>query len=264
MTSERRPLTAAEIAAWSKARPGGARAAITVAPLLAALAGPACAFEAPPAAIPKLNATGVAAADFAPPGWIVETEAKGDLDGDKSPDIAFVLRGADPALKVKNDGLGPDEMDTNPRILGVAVSREGGYRLVAQNATLIPRNDIPNREDTFSKDDLSVERGALKVGLTHFMSAGGWGAATVSFLFRVRDGRLEAIGYDRSDTQRNTGETETVSVNYLTRRMSRAKGTIETDPDKDRKVWSRVQSKRPPTIDEIGDGLDFDPTSERR
>lgn len=220
---------------------------------------PASAFEAPPATIPELPASGGAAADFAPPGWIVEAEAKGDLDGDGTPDVAFVLRGTDPALKIKGDGLGPETLDTNPRIVGVAVAREGGYRLVARNATLIPRNDVPSREDTFEKDGLSIARGALKIELTHFMTAGGWGAANASFLFRLREGRLEAVGYDRFTVQRNTGETETLSVNYLTRRMSRATGTIETDPDTDKKAWTRLRTQRPPTIDEIGDGLDFDP-----
>ncbi|WP_020178937.1 hypothetical protein [Methylopila sp. M107] len=230
-----------------------------IALVLACLAGPALAdFDPPPAKIPTLPEAGAKAEDFAPAGWVVEAKAEGDVDGDKAPDIAFVLHGTDPALKIRNEGLGPDEVDTNPRIIGVAVSREGGYRLVAQNATLIPRNDIPTREDPFVKEDFVIARGALKVGLTLFMSAGGWGMSNLSFLFRVRDGRLEAIGYDRNDTQRNSGETETVSVNYLSGRMSRAKGSIESEPDKDKKVWTTVRAKRGPTIDEIGDGLDFE------
>ncbi|MDR4305117.1 hypothetical protein IHQ68_00550 [Chelatococcus sambhunathii] len=223
------------------------------------LAGPALAeFDPPPAKIPTLPQAGAKADDFAPPGWIVEAKAEGDLDGDKVPDLAFVLHGTDPALKVKNDSLGPDEVDTNPRILGVAVARGGSFRLVAQNATLIPRNDIPTRSDPFEADGLSIARGAVKLSLGLFMSAGGWGMSNVSFLFRVRDGKLETIGYDRSDTQRNTGETETVSVNYITRKMSRAKGSIETEPDKDKVVWTTLKGPAP-SIDQIGDGLDFEP-----
>ncbi len=215
-------------------------------------------FDPPPAKIPTLPQSGAKAEDFAPSGWVVEAKAEGDLDGDKITDIAFVLHGTDPTLTLKNDGLGPDEVDTNPRILGVAIARGGAFRLVAQNATLIPRNDIPTRDDPFEASGLSIARGAVKLSLGLFMSAGGWGASNVSFLFRVRDGRLETIGYDRSDTQRNSGETETISVNYITRKMSRAKGSIETDPDKDKKVWTTLKGPAP-SIDQIGDGLDFEP-----
>ena len=227
--------------------------------LLAGLAGPAFAeFDAPPAQIPTLKADGASAEDFAPSGWVVEAKAEGDLDGDPTPDIAFVLRGTNPALKLKNEGLGPDEVDTNPRIIGVAVAQGAGYRLVAQNATLIPRNDMPTRSDPFEDREFAIARGALKVGLSLFMNAGGWGASTVSFLFRVRDGKLQTIGYDRSDTQRNSGETETVSVNYLTKKMSRAKGSIETDPSEDKVVWTSLKTPAP-SIEQMGDGLDFEP-----
>lgn len=233
-------------------------------PLLAAvIAAPALGDELdpPPVTIPRLAAEAASVEAFAPQGWRVEAKVAGDLDGDGRDDAAFVLRQTDPKNILKNEGLGPDALDTNPRILAVAVAARDGYRLAVQNATLIPRHVDATMDDLFSAEDLEVVEGAVKVGLHLFMSAGGWGMANVGFTFRLKEGALELIGYDRDDTQRNSGETASVSVNYPAGKMSRGKGSISVDEEKT--VWSKAPSKRGPAIGEIGDGLDFDPAAAR-
>ncbi|GBD49047.1 hypothetical protein [Methylopila sp. Yamaguchi] len=223
----------------------------------AALASPALALDEPPAApIPTLAATGSALEAFAPPGWRVETKAEGDLDGDGRPDAAFVLRATDPRNVLKNEGLGSPQLDTNPRILAVALRRPAGYALVTQNATLIPRHVDPVMDDPFGDRELSIERRAVKVGLAVFMSAGGWDMSRIAFTLRLDGEELRLIGYDRSTVARNTGAMQTLSVNYLAGRMSRGKGSIESDAMKT--VWSKA-ARRGPTITQIGDGLEFDP-----
>lgn len=226
--------------------------------LLAATAAPAAAAmdEPPPATIPTLTAAAASVEQFAPSGWIVEAKATGDLDGDNRPDVAFVLRGTDPANVLKNDGLGSREIDTNPRILAVALGRPSGYALVAQNTTLIPRHVDPVMDDPFGDHELEIARKAVKVGLSVFLSAGGWDMSRITFAFRLRNDRLELIGYDRTTVTRNTGALRELSVNYLTGRMSRSEGSIENDEVK--KVWAKAP-RRPASIDAIGDGLDFDP-----
>ncbi|PZQ18067.1 MAG: hypothetical protein DI565_04990 [Ancylobacter novellus] len=231
-------------------------------PVLMLLATPAAAFDdPPPAPIPTLSATAASIDGFAPKAWRVEAKATGDLDGDGKDDAAFVLHGADPALVLKNpDGIGGDEIDTNPRILGVALAAGGGYRLAVQNATLIPRRVQPNIDDAFSADGgLSIARGSVRVAISLFANAGGWGASDVAFTFRLDDGTLRLVGYDRTDTQRNTGETETISINYLSGRMSDAKGRVDQDPKKQKTVWRKAPAAQGPTIDAIGDGIEFDP-----
>lgn len=215
--------------------------------------------EIPQAVIPALPHKAAAAEGFAPPGWAVEAKASGDLDGDGKADLAFVLHGTDPKLVLDNkDGIGGDEIDTNPRILGVAVATADGYRLVVQNATLIPRRTEPNIVDAFEADGgLSISRGAVKVSISLFASAGGWGMSNIGFTFRLADQTLRLIGYDRIDTQRNSGETETVSVNYLSGKMSVAKGRI--DEDEEKTLWRKAPTAKGPTIERIGDGIEFDP-----
>jgi hypothetical protein len=63
-------------------------------------------------------------------------------------------------------------------------------------------------------------------------------------------------------TQRNTGETTEISVNYSTGRMKISTGSIENDKTKVR--W-RTLPKRPLlTVDQIGDGMEFDPVKPPR
>jgi len=223
----------------------------------AAVASPALALDKPPAApIPTLAATASTIEGFAPQGWRVEAKAEGDLDGDGRPDAAFVLRAADPRNVLKNKGLGPPQLDTNPRLLAVVIGQPAGYALMTQNATLIPRHVDPVMDDPFGDRELSIERGAVKVGLALFMSAGGWDMSRITFTLRLEGEVLRLIGYDRSTVTRNTGAMQTLSVNYLAGRMSRGEGSIESD--KTKTVWSKAPRRRP-TITEIGDGLAFDP-----
>lgn len=71
-------------------------------------------------------------------------QSQGDLNGDGVSDLLLVLRMNDPKNVVKNDGLGPDELDTNPRMLVVAFADNSKkYRLVVADHTLIPRHTNP-------------------------------------------------------------------------------------------------------------------------
>jgi hypothetical protein len=232
---------------------GTVLAAMTSAPSLADMAEP------PPVNVPRLSATASAIEGFAPQGWIVEAKAEGDLNADGKSDVAFVLHQADTKNVLKNEGLGSDEVDTNPRILGVAVARPGGYRLTVQNATLIPRHVQSTVDDPFSEEagDLAIAKGSVKVGLHFFANAGSWRTSNTTFTFRLVGDGLELIGFDRSEVMRNSGEMTSISVNYPAGRMSLGKGSIEDD--KEATTW-RKAPKRGPRIEAIGDGLEFDPS----
>jgi len=226
------------------------------------LAAPAAAQELdiPPARIPTLPATALNLDGLIPAGWKMETKALGDLNGDGVTDVAMVVRGNDRALVLANEGLGANRLDTNPRMLVVGFGRKGGgYRIVVQNATLIPRHVDPVVDDPFDSvtgGGLSIHGRSLRVQLGFFMSAGGWGMFNVTHTFRWQNDRLELIGYDRNDTQRNTGETRSVSINYSTGKVKIATGNIEDD---DQTVtWKTLPDRRRLSIDEVGDGLEFD------
>jgi hypothetical protein len=228
--------------------------ALALAPLRAA-ADPG---DPPAVTYPTLPAHAAAAEGFVPAGWALETRLSGDLDGDHVDDLVLVLHDHDKANVIDNTGgLGDPVFDTNPRILAIAFGKPGGgFDLVVQNHTLIPRHDNPAADDYL--DGVSIERGTLRVKLHLFVSAGSWSTSNVAYAFRFQSGRFELIGYDGETVQRNTGETETVSVNYLTGKLKLTTGTIDNDkPTK--VVWQALPPRPRPRLDAIANGIEFDP-----
>jgi hypothetical protein len=221
----------------------------------------------PPVTYPVIAATGLDAKAFVPKGWTLEQQQAGDLNGDGLSDLALAFHQQDPHNVIPNPGgFCGETLDTNPRILAIALAQPGGgYRLATQNHSFVPRNDNPCADDPFSADGVSgggieIRHGALQVTLSLFMSAGGWDMGSSVFTFRWQQGALRLIGFDSTDTKRNSGATQTLSINYLTRRVRIGQGSIESDREKVR--WSTRPGGALLTIDQVGDGMTFNP--ERR
>jgi hypothetical protein len=225
-------------------------------PLLALLSpAAASAQDLPPVTYPPLPAQAATADGFAPTGWKIEARAVGDLDGDGRADLALILRLTDPA-NIIAESMCEKEFDTNPRRLAVLLAKPGGgYRLAAENHTLIPRRDNACQVDPFSA--IEIERGMLRIAFERMMSAGGWDAGMTTFKWRWRDAALRLAGFDYSNVKRNTGKMGLVSINYLTGRAKITTGNIESDRETVR--WTTLRNRRAPTIEEVGDGLMFDP-----
>ncbi|WP_439534382.1 hypothetical protein [Polymorphobacter sp.] len=209
------------------------------------------------AALPSLPASAVSAAAFAPPGWDVEIAVEGDLNGDGQPDLAAVLKGADPDCIVEVEGV-TTPMDTNPRLLLVAFRRKTGFDLQAANVAVIPRADDPYMDDPLDAEALAIRRGILSLGLIYWRSMGGWTSYSSVLSFRWNGKQMRLIGFDRETLQRNSGQTETLSVNFVSRRASLANGSIEEDPDR-LKRWQRIPVQEPQALETIGDGLAYLP-----
>jgi hypothetical protein len=224
---------------------------------LIALATPAAAAPAqefPPVIYPRLAAQAATAQGFVPKGWRIEAQAAGDLDGDARADLALVFRSEDPA-NVLAEEMCEKPFDTNPRMLVILLAKpRGGYRLAVENHALIPRRDNACQVDPFT--GIAIERGTIRVDFERMMSAGGWDMGSTTYRWRWREGALRLIGFDYSNVKRNTGALGLLSLNYLTGRAKISTGNIGTDREKVR--WTRLRG-RAPTIDEVGDGLMFDP-----
>jgi hypothetical protein len=231
----------------------GRRAMTALIVLLAS--GVAAAQELPPVTYPRLPADAATAQGFVPKGWTEESRAEGDIDGDSKADLALVLRSQDPANVIPQEMCG-EELDTNPWILAILLANPGGgYRLAVENHTLIPRRDNACQLDGLAA--IAVERGALRLDFERMMSAGGWDMGSTTFKWRWRDGALRLVGFDYSNVSRNSGAIGRISINYPTGRVKISTGNIGTDREKVR--WTRLSRRGPPTIEEVGDGLMFDP-----
>ena len=216
--------------------------------------------ELPKVKYPKLPRQGASAEAFTPPGWKLEAHAEGDLNADHRPDLVLLFRQTDPRNVLPNaEGLGPKPWDTNPRILAVAFKDPSGpgYSLALENHALIPRPDSPTLEDPMEGGGFAIVRGAFRLDLASFPSAGGWTTFRNRFVFRFQDGCFRLIGFEHHEVQRNTGQTIDLSLNYAAQRGSTEEGTLESDAKQTRHY---ALPKGPLLcLDQVGDGLAFQP-----
>ena len=184
----------------------------------------------------------------------METEATGDLNGDGRPDLAFILlapdfRGAPPRSS-PYDSAGSY---ANPRMFGIAFGQAGGgYRLALGNHRFLPPKWAPNGASQgwmlFGKGSLELRGGSLRVLFEYTRG-------NRIFTFRWRDGRLRLIGFDNAGV--DGGCFHGLSVNFLSGRAKSSAGRIDRERDLVR--WTRLKSRALLTVEQIGNGEDFDP-----
>jgi len=179
---------------------------------------------------PKIKESASKTSDFIPAGWKILGEAKGDLNGDKIADVAVVLQGTNPKFISKNDSLGTETFDTNARLLIVLFGGKDCYKLIEQSKTAVASSDSPTMEEPF--DSVEIKNGVLQLEQHIFMSAGGWTTSRHTYKFRYQNAGFAVIGADIVSVQRNTGEMEDRSYNFLTRKVKIGKGSIENDKTK--------------------------------
>lgn len=218
----------------------------------------ASAFEIPEAVYPMFPKHAASAKGFTPPGWEVEVNEAGDLNGDGKPDLLLVFHQDDPAFIVKNDpdSPGEDEIDTNPRILVVAFACAGGdYDLVLENRDFIPRYEEPTLDDPFNGAEIAD--GGIVVHIHFWANAGTWYTDDRAFTFRFIDGAFRLVGYTDFTTKRNTGETWELKMDYTTCSAEFTVGSFSDDDVTDKTYRSDLPKTPLETIDDIGSGEDF-------
>jgi hypothetical protein len=212
----------------------------------------------PPVTYPALVRHAPSVEGFLPWEWRIEFKVAGDLNGDGRDDVALVLRGMDDrnVIDARKRG-GPEEFDTNPRMLMVAFANAaGGYDLALENHTLITRTTEPSGQDPLDPNGvqqggIDIKNGTLQVTLGYF--AGNMGHFT--YTFRFEKNAFKLIGYDSVDVERFKGIMSQVSINFVTRRMKRSAGSISDD--KDKSTWTTLPQKPLLTMQQVGDGMDF-------
>lgn len=158
--------------------------------------------------------------DFVPKNWKLIDQACGDLNGDKIQDCAVVLKGNDAKFLNKNDGLGVEEFDTNPRMLIILFNDaiEKRYKIAESSRSFIIIPDSPTMAEPFKS--VTIKNGVLNLDFELWYSAGSWETSEASYKFKYLNKQFVLIGADKTESMRNTGETESRSYNFLTNRMS--------------------------------------------
>lgn len=194
---------------------------------------------------PNLPKSGKSINDFVPKDWETVGKAQGDLNGDKIEDSALVIKANLSKFLNKNDGLGSNPFDTNPRILVILFQDQDGYRIAKQSNTFIVAPDSPTQLEPFQ--ELRIKNGVLELRFELFSSAGSWSMTSSSYRFKFLNGEFVLIGADKTDSMRNSGEMESRSYNFLTSRLKVSTGNFSSDREKVR--WRTYRLKKLKTLD---------------
>lgn len=198
--------------------------------------------------------------DFIPRGWKRISSTNGDLNKDKLEDAIIVIEKEDKKNIKKNDSLGPDYLNLNPRILLVLFKqKDGTYTLVSKNDKgFIPSpnsEDEPTLEDTF--DSISIKNNTFRINFNYFYSAGSWGTSQTNYIFRYQNNKFELIGFSEFSFMRNSGEEEELSINFSTNKVKTTTGgnVFEGNVNNPKSKWKTVNFKRKYTLDEMSDNV---------
>ena len=192
--------------------------------------------------------------DFIPKGWKKILTANGDLNKDKLEDTVIVIE--------KDDVLGPDYLNLNPRILLVLFKqKDGAYILASKNdkGFIQSENDEENPTLMDTLTGISIKNNTLRINFDYFLSAGSYSASQTIFTFRFQNNRFELIGLDNISFMRNSGEQEEFSINFSTNKIKTTTGGNMFDEklNKPKEKWENINIKKKYILDEMSkDTLD--------
>ena len=192
--------------------------------------------------------------DFIPKGWKEILTTNGDLNKDKLEDTVIVIE--------KDDVLGPDYLNLNPRILLVLFKqKDGTYILASKNdkGFIQSENDEENPTLMDTLTGISIKNNTLRINFDYFLSAGSYSASQTVFTFRFQNNRFELIGLDNNSFMRNSGEQEEFSINFSTNKMKTTSGRNIFDEklSKPKETWENINIKKKYILDEMSkDTLD--------
>ena len=194
--------------------------------------------------------------DFIPKGWKKILTANGDLNKDKLEDTVIVIEKEDKENIKKNDVLGPDYLNLNPRILLVLFKqKDGAYILAAKNdkGFIKSEGNEDNSALMDTLDNIIIKNNVLKIVFNYFMSAGSWWTSTDIYIFRFQNNVFELIGYESNAYMRNTGEEEGTSINFSTNKAKITTGgnIFEEKENNPKDEWRYLKFEKKYILDEM-------------
>ena len=171
-----------------------------------------------------------------PEGWEFSI-ANGDLNKDGVLDMVVVTTPNYPEhMKTRDDGY---VYNFNQPLLAIYFGESAGhYRLWKSYDDVVPYSDNEYLFIDFSHN--ITPRGTLQLSWSEMSSAGSWGNSSTTLTYRYQNGDFYLIGKDEQSMQRNTGEMEMVSENYLTHKQQRVTSNAFDDKVKPRERWSKL------------------------
>ena len=200
--------------------------------------------------------------DFIPKGWKEILATSGDLNKDKLEDVVIIIEKDDEKNIKKNNTIGPNYLNLNPRILLILFKqKDGTYILVDKNdkGFIQSENDEKNPTLMDTLSGIDIKNNTLKISHDYFLSVETWSALQSVFTFRFQNNRFELIGLDNNSFMRNSGEQEEFSINFSTNKMKTTSGRNMFDEElsKPKETWENINIKKKYILDEMSkDTLD--------
>lgn len=193
---------------------------------------------------------------FIPKGWKSILLANGDLNNDKLEDTVVVIEKDNKANIVKNENLGSEYLNLNPRILLVLFKQKNGsYILAGKNDKGFTKSEgdkeNPALMDTL--DSISIKNNILKIKFNYFLSAGSWSVTQNTYTFRFQNKKFELIGFDNNSYMRNSGNQEEFSINFSTNKVKITTGgnMFDEKVNKPKEEWKTIKAKKKYVLDEM-------------
>ncbi len=182
---------------------------------------------------------------FIPSGWKLLQSATDDDNSNTSLKFAaLILEKTDPSNIKKNEDLGPDKLNLNPRRLLVLLKTSNGYKEILHNDTFIPsENDDESHCLSDPLQDIKIANGVLTVPFEFWLSCGSYDVQTESYKFKydAQKNDFRLIGSEDSSYSRTDGDDNRtyISTNYLT-------GKTKTSYDNSHKIsWAKIKNNTP-------------------
>ena len=193
---------------------------------------------------------------FIPKGWKTVLSAKGDLNNDKLEDVAIIIEKTDKANIVKNENLGSEYLNLNPRILLVLFKQKNGsYILASKNdkGFIKSAGDKENQALMDTLDNISIKNNILKIKFNYFLSAGSWSVTQNTYTFRFQNKKFELIGFDNNSYMRNSGNQEEFSINFSTNKLKITTGRnmFDEKANKPKEEWKTIKTNKKYVLDEM-------------
>lgn len=140
---------------------------------------------------------------------------------------------------LNKNGLNDLVVYVQPELAIYFATPSGDYELWKQYDSILPIDE--EGDDLMIDIELSItDRGALKIMIGSFASAGTSYVTNTNYTYRFQNGDFYKIGEEQHSTSRMTGDDETVSTNYLTHKRQVVRQNVFDETVKPKEIWTTI------------------------
>ena len=143
---------------------------------------------------------------------------------------------------LNKDGLNDLVVFADPVLAVYFATPSGNYELWKRYNDILP-NDKEN-DDLMIDIELNItDRGALKIEVGYFASAGTSYVTNNNYTYRFQNDDFYKIGEEQHSMSRMTGDDKTVSTNYLTHKRQVVIENAFDETIKPKETWTSIPKK---------------------